>query len=69
MEHFKIVLETGKKRSSGRILYVRAGDIMDALTISKKIRGANLVQILPINYEEYMKGVDKKYDSSYKQVY
>lgn len=63
MQHFKIVLETGKKRSSGRTMYVRAEDIMDALTISKKIRNSSLASISPITFEHYMEGVDKKYDA------
>ena len=69
MNHFKIQLETGKKKSSGRTLYVRANDIMDALTISKKIRGANMISINPITYKEYMSGVDKKYDHRHTEVY
>ncbi len=69
MKHFKIVLETGKKKSSSRVMYVKAGDIIDALTISKKIRGGNLTSISPITYKEYMAGVDKKYDKSHANVY
>lgn len=61
MGHFKINLETGKKGSCSRILYVRAVDIIHALGISKKIRYSKLRSIVPISYEEYMKGVDKKY--------
>jgi len=69
MKHFKIVLETGKKKSSSRVMYVKALDIIDALTISKKIRGGHLTSIIPITYKQYMSGVDKKYDSNYASVY
>jgi len=63
MNHYKIVLETGKKRSNSRILYVRSKDIVGALNISKKIRDSSLISIDPITYQVYMKGVDKKYKS------
>lgn len=60
--HFKVQLELGKKGSIGRTLYVRADNIMDAMTIGKKIRGGKTKSIIPISYKEYMKGVDKKYE-------
>ena len=69
MKHFKIVLETGKKKSSSRVMYVKASDIIDALTISKKVRGGRLTSINPITYAEYMTGVDKKYDHKHTNVY
>lgn len=62
MNHFKISIETGKKLSIGRIIYVRSPDIIAALDISKKFRGASLKSIVPITFEEYMNGVSKKYD-------
>lgn len=64
MNHFKISLETGKKLSESRILYVRTESIIDALNISKKIRDSHLQEIKPISYEDYMKGVSKKYDKA-----
>jgi|APSaa5957512535_1039671.scaffolds.fasta_scaffold32217_4 hypothetical protein len=63
MNHYKIILETGKKRSDSRILYVRSQDIVGALNISKKIRDSSLIRIDPITYQAYMKGVDRKYES------
>ena len=69
MMHFKIILETGKKRSSGRTLYVRAEDITDALTISRKVIGSNLISIDTIDYKTYMRGVYKKYDPKHPTVY
>ena len=62
MNHFRIYLETGKKRSNGREMFVRASDILGAMDISKKIRGSTLKSIEPISFEAYMKGVAKKYD-------
>jgi len=66
MQHFRISLETGKKLSESRILYVRGNDIIDALNISKKIRDSHLSTIIPVSYEDYMKGVSKKYDKKAK---
>ncbi len=68
MNHFRIYLETGKKRSNGREMHVKAPDIIAAMDISKKIRGSTLKSIVPETYEEYMKGVDKKYDRRPKQA-
>lgn len=62
MEHFKILLETGKKRSEERILFVQTPDIIGAMDISRKIRDASMKSITPISEEAYYKGVDKKYD-------
>lgn len=68
MNHFKISLETGKNLSESRILFVRANDIIDALNISKKIRDSHLSYLIPISYEDYMKGVSKKYDKKGKST-
>ena len=60
---FKIKLETGKKGSESRNLFVRADSIIGAMDISNKVRGSKLKEITPITYEEYMAGVRKKYDN------
>jgi hypothetical protein len=62
MKYFKLSLETGKKHSIGRIVVVRAGDIIEAYGISKKFRKARCMSVTPITHEEYMQGVSKKYD-------
>ena len=64
MQHFKISLETGKNLSESRVLFVRTDDIIGALNISKKIRDSHLSNIIPVSYEDYMKGVSKKYDET-----
>ncbi len=73
--HFKVTLETGKKRSENRILFVKAGQgdeangILHAYTIGKKIRDSRIVAVIPVSYEAYMKGVDKKYSTDHPEVY
>ena len=64
MQHYKIKLETGKKLSQSRTLYVRVANIADAMQISSKIRKARLCSITQIDFDAYMKGVDKKYVAS-----
>lgn len=64
MLHFKVDLETGKKHSGSRTLYVREENIVDAFKIGNKIKYGTLKSVIPITYEEYMKGVDKKYTPS-----
>jgi len=61
MKHFKILLETGKKFSTSRAVYVKASDAGAALNISNKIRHSKLTYLREINSEEYMKGVSGKY--------
>ena len=74
-EHFKVTLETGKKRSRRRILYVKTGrdegadGIMHAYTVGKKIRGATIMCVIPITFDQYMKGVDQKYSPDHPEVY
>lgn len=68
MNHFRIYLETGKKRSNEREMFVRAPDILAAMDISKKIRGSTLKSIIPITFDQYMTGVDKKYDQPKKRA-
>ncbi|MBC8436841.1 hypothetical protein H8D85_00805 [bacterium] len=63
MEHFRVVVEHGKKKSQSRVMYVRADDIIAAMTIGKKVKGGNPVNISPITYKEYMQGVSSKYDN------
>ena len=60
--HFRVSLTVGKKGSQSRVLHVRANDIMDAMTIGKKIRGGRINLIESISYEDYMKGVHAKYE-------
>lgn len=67
MNYFRISLETGKKQNLERILFVRASNIIAAMDISKKIRGSTLKSIAPISFENYMKGVSKKYDQPTKK--
>lgn len=64
MKHFKILLETGKKFSSSRALYVKANNASDAMSISNKIRYSKLTYVKEINLEEYMKGISKKYSNN-----
>ena len=59
--HFRVSLTLGKKGSQTRVLHVRANDIMDAMTIGKKIRGGRINTVETISYEDYMKGVHAKY--------
>jgi hypothetical protein len=61
MKHFKILLETGKKLSTSRAIYVKANDAGAALNISNKIRYSKLTYLREIDTEEYMKGVSGKY--------
>ncbi len=68
MEHFRVTLETGKHSSTSRVLYVRAENIMDAYIVGNKVRYGKLKKVTPITYEEYMKGVDKKYSSSTRKL-
>ncbi|MBC8408600.1 MAG: hypothetical protein H8E12_07770 [Rhodobacteraceae bacterium] len=63
MEHFRVVVELGKKRSESRVLYVRADNIIDAMTVGRKLRGGNPITAHPISYKDYMSGVSKKYDN------
>ena len=60
--HFRLSLTLGKKGSQSRVLHVRANDIMDAMTIGKKIRGGRIKTVETISYEDYMKGVHAKYE-------
>ena len=60
--HFRLVISIGKKGSQSRVLHVRAQDIIDAMTIGKKIRGGSIKTVEIISYKEYMKGVHKKYE-------
>lgn len=59
--YFKANLEVGKKKKSERILFISAKDIIEAMDTTKRIRWSRMLLLKPINYEEYMKGVDRKY--------
>ena len=61
MKYYKISLEIGKKRSLSRVIFVKRESIVDALDVSKKIRGGQLKSINTISEKEYFAGVDKKY--------
>jgi len=63
MPYYKILLETGKKRSSERKLFVTDPTILGALDISKKVKNSTMKNITPISRKEYMTGVGKKYDN------
>jgi hypothetical protein len=62
MAHFKIELSIGKKGSNSRVLHVRTDDIIGAMDIGRKIRYSKIIQIKPISFKEYMKGVHSKYE-------
>jgi|APSaa5957512622_1039677.scaffolds.fasta_scaffold00059_77 hypothetical protein len=74
-KHYKIVLETGKKKSTNRILYVKVpadpavDGIIYALDISRKIRDSRLRSIVGITHEHYMKGIDMKYTNESHAVF
>jgi len=61
MKYYKISLEVGKKGSLSRVMFVKRENIIDALDVSKKIRGGQLKSINTISEKEYFAGVDKKY--------
>jgi len=50
-------------KNNSRRVFVRGADIIEALNISKKIKG-KLHYIVPVSYDEYMRGVSRKYDES-----
>ena len=59
--HFKATLEvTSRKSWYERLLYIRSEDIIGAMDITKKIRGARLKKLEPISYKAYMIGVAAK---------
>jgi hypothetical protein len=60
MKHFKILLEIDNG-STCREIYVKRVNIIEAYDVSKKIRSSRLLSIVPITYEDYMKGVSLKY--------
>ena len=62
MEHYKVVIEYGKKKSLSRVMFVRAHDIVEAMGIGYKVKGGKPISVKPVTFKEYMKGVDKKYD-------
>lgn len=57
--YFRAQLETEK--NDERIMFLSAKDIIQAMDVTKKIRKSRIITLNPINYETYMKGVDKKY--------
>ena len=59
MKHFKILLEIDN--GICREVYVKRVNIIEAFDVSKKIRSSRLLSIIPITYEDYMKGVSLKY--------
>jgi hypothetical protein len=61
--YFKANLEVTnwKKQKDERILFVQAKDIVQAMDITKKIKGSQIWRLAPISYKEYMGGVDLKY--------
>ena len=59
--HFKATLEVTQRRSwQERLLFIRAEDIIAAMDITKKIRGAKLKRLEPISFKAYMAGVAAK---------
>lgn len=62
MKHYKILLEIDN--SMDRNVYVKRANIIEAMDVSKKIRSTRLLSIVPITYEEYMRGVSQKYTNS-----
>lgn len=67
MSYYKAILEIGRKKKHERVMYIQRPTILEALDVTKKIRSSDLQRIEPISYEEYMKGVDKKYDKKKKK--
>jgi len=63
MKYYRISLEVGKKKSLSRVMFVKRESIIDALDVSKKIRGGDLKSINTISEKEYFEGVDKKYNA------
>lgn len=60
MKHYKITLETGKKRNISRTMYVQSPEISGALSVSKRIPDSALLSIREIPYKEYIAGVKTK---------
>ena len=59
--HFKATLEVSSRKSwHERLLFIRSEDIIGAMDITRKIRGAKLKKLEPISYKTYMEGVAKK---------
>jgi hypothetical protein len=63
MKHYRILLEMDNG-STCRKVYVKRANIIEAMDVSKKIRSNRLVSIIPISYDEYMKGVSLKYSNT-----
>jgi hypothetical protein len=61
MEHYRISMETGKKKKRSKIIYVQVDNILEALDISKKQKAARLFNIIPISREIFEQGRDDKY--------
>lgn len=59
--YFRANLEVGRKKKDERIMFISARSIIGAMDITKKIRWSRLIELVPVTYEDYMKGVDKKY--------
>lgn len=61
--YYKACLEVGKKedKKDERVLYLQQKNIINAMDVAKKIRFGRLLFVLPINYDEYMRGIGLKY--------
>ena len=64
--YFKACLEIKNRKDQidERVMFIQATDIVRAMDITKKIRYSKFKTILPINKEEYMRGVDLKYTNT-----
>jgi cytidylate kinase len=61
--YFKACLEIRNKRNKTHeeIMYIQAKNIIHAMEVTKKKRGSRFKYIKPIDYDDYMAGVDLKY--------
>lgn len=62
MNHYRILLEIEK--GICRKLFVKRANIIEALDVAKKIKAERLVYIVPITYEQYMRGISHKYTTN-----
>jgi hypothetical protein len=57
--YFKANLEIEEKDE--KVLFIAALNIVQAMDITRKIRKSRIKILKPITYEEYMQGIDLKY--------
>jgi len=62
MNHYRILLEIEK--GICRKIFVKRNNIIEAMDVAKKIKAERLLYIIPITYEQYMKGISLKYTTN-----